>query len=81
MRVRSHGSRFPIVGRRTEVGELVALLARAVRGEGGMVVLEGEAGIGKTFLLEEALEEAEALGFRCLVGSAEELEQIGRAHV
>src|SRR2546427_10323737 len=40
-----------------------------------MVVLEGEAGIGKTFLLEEALEEAEALGFRCLVGSAEELER------
>src|SRR5438128_1758933 len=40
-----------------------------------MVVLEGEAGIGKTFLLEEALDRAEALGFRCFIGGAEELEQ------
>ncbi len=51
------------------------LLAQAARGEGHLITLEGEAGIGKTFLLEEALGRAEALGFRCFVGGAEELER------
>src|SRR5438445_2686722 len=66
--------RRPVVGRRAELSELVAALDRAAAFGGGLVFIEGEAGIGKTFLLEEALVGAEAMGFRCFAGSAEELE-------
>ena len=42
-----------IVGRRKELARLGALLERARRGEGGTVLLCGEAGVGKTRLLAE----------------------------
>src|SRR5437899_5840054 len=64
-----------LVARTAELNELVSLLELAGRGEGRLVVLEGEAGIGKTFLLDQALARAEALGFRSFVGAAEELER------
>src|ERR1700704_7037828 len=63
-----------LVGRGTELNELLAALERAAGGAGGLAFVEGEAGIGKTFLLQEALAGAEAMGFRCFAGSAEELE-------
>jgi DNA-binding CsgD family transcriptional regulator/tetratricopeptide (TPR) repeat protein len=64
-----------LVGRAAELNELVTTLDRAAGGTGRLVFVEGEAGIGKTFLLEEALVSAEAMGFRCFAGSAEELER------
>jgi len=69
------GRRSPIVGRSTELGGILQILAHASNGQGGMVLLQGEAGIGKTFLLEAALRQAEDLGFRCFCGAAEELER------
>jgi DNA-binding CsgD family transcriptional regulator len=65
----------PLIGRCAELSELLLTLARGAKGEGSLVTLEGEAGIGKTFLLEQALSKAEALGFRCFAGGAEELER------
>ena len=65
----------PLIGRSAELAELLLTLARGAKGEGSLVTLEGEAGIGKTFLLEQALSKAEALGFRCFAGGAEELER------
>ncbi|MCW3034689.1 MAG: putative LuxR family transcriptional regulator [Actinobacteria bacterium] len=65
----------PLIGRSAELAELLLTLARAAKGEGSLVTLEGEAGIGKTVLLEQALSKAEALGFRCFAGGAEELER------
>jgi predicted ATPase len=41
-----------IVSRVAERARLDALLAALVRGEGGALVVHGEAGIGKTTLLE-----------------------------
>src|SRR5437867_10114236 len=41
-----------IVSRMAELARLDALLAALVRGEGGALVVHGEAGIGKTTLLE-----------------------------
>jgi DNA-binding CsgD family transcriptional regulator len=66
--------RRALVGRAAELDELMATLDRAAGGAGRLAFVEGEAGIGKTVLLEEALVGAEAMGFRCFAGSAEELE-------
>ncbi len=45
--------RPPLVGRATELGALLARWKQAVQGRGGMVLIAGEAGIGKTRLAEE----------------------------
>lgn len=45
----------PFVGRRLEIELLVDRLMSAGRGAGGVVLISGPAGIGKTRLLEEAL--------------------------
>src|SRR6266576_5484948 len=45
-----------IVSRMAELARLDALLAALVRGEGGALVLHGEAGIGKTTLLDTLAE-------------------------
>ena len=44
----------PFVGRTADLGELTARLAHAQAGRGSMVLVEGESGIGKTRLLQEA---------------------------
>ncbi len=62
-------------GRGDELHVLVDAIATATRGVGRIVVLEGEAGIGKTRLIQEATHEAAARGATVLVGAAEELEQ------
>jgi predicted ATPase len=45
-----------IVSRMAELARLDALLAALVRGEGGALVVHGEAGIGKTTLLDALVE-------------------------
>lgn len=42
------------VGRRRERARLIELAEQAQTGHGGLILLEGEAGFGKTLLLEEA---------------------------
>jgi hypothetical protein len=51
------------VGREAETAELGALLESGLRGRGGLAVVAGEPGIGKTWLVRHALEGAEADGF------------------
>ena len=53
-----------LLGRRAELDTVDALLSRARSGRSGALVLRGEAGIGKTALLETARLAAEASGFR-----------------
>ncbi|MBB5923512.1 DNA-binding CsgD family transcriptional regulator [Actinoalloteichus hoggarensis] len=49
-----------LYGRSTEVSALDEVIARARRGYGGAVVLRGEAGAGKTALLDAVVERAES---------------------
>jgi DNA-binding CsgD family transcriptional regulator len=57
-------------GRAGESALISELLAAAVRGEGSVVVIEGEAGFGKTRLLRSAVEQATAAGLRTGWGDA-----------
>lgn len=52
-----------LLGRLAELGAIDHLLAKAQAGRSGTLVVRGEAGIGKTALLEHARETATSLGF------------------
>jgi predicted ATPase len=62
-------------GREVEIRVLREALDRVSAGRSAIVLIEGEAGIGKTRLLEEALEDARGRGMQVAAGVAEELEQ------
>src|SRR5262245_13695168 len=69
MRIAAHGSRPPLlVGRSRERDLPRPQLGAALAGRGGLVILSGEAGIGKTTLAEDACREATAAGALVLVG-------------
>lgn len=53
----------PLIGRQFELDQLRATLPPGVSGRGCAVYIRGEAGIGKTRLVEEFLREAEERGF------------------
>jgi len=57
---------------RHAIGEV---LARAQRAEGGLLLIEAPAGMGKTSLLNAATESASVAGFACLRARASELER------
>jgi len=62
-----------LIGRSRELEALTARLARAAAGEGGVGLVTGEPGIGKTRLLEELAARAAASGFAVAWGRAWEL--------
>jgi DNA-binding CsgD family transcriptional regulator len=64
--------RAPFVGRERERGYLRRLVGAAVAGRGGLAVIAGEPGIGKTRLIEEVAAEAVCGGVRTVVGHCEE---------
>jgi DNA-binding SARP family transcriptional activator len=66
---------LPFVGREREWAVLDSLLQRAMDGQGHVVFLAGEPGIGKTRLLEELAGLATARGVQVLAGRCHELEQ------
>lgn len=68
--VREQGAQ--LIGRRGECAELDALLHRAAAGESGVLVLRGEAGIGKSALLDYAADQA--AGFTVLRAAGFEAE-------
>jgi predicted ATPase len=51
-----------LYGRQAEVEELDLALERAASGQRAIVLVQGEAGIGKTRLLDEALDRARGRG-------------------
>ncbi|HZQ77762.1 MAG TPA: AAA family ATPase [Acidimicrobiia bacterium] len=63
-----------LIGRRTERARLLARLGEAATGRGGLVMLAGEQGIGKTRLADEAACLAEREGFAVLWGRCHEGE-------
>src|SRR5690348_4097969 len=62
-------------GRTDEITWLTSLVADARRGNGRAVILTGDAGIGKTSLLDQVASAARRHDVHVLSGSAEELEQ------
>ena len=62
-------------GRDTEQQVVSGLLRRAQQGLGGVVLVEGEPGIGKSLLLREATDEAAIEGFSLAAGAADRLGQ------
>lgn len=55
---------LPLFGRAGALGELAARIARAQQGVGSLVLVSGEAGVGKTTLCERVLADAAAAGHR-----------------
>jgi len=55
-----------LIGRRAEYGALMAAVSSAIDGRGGAALLVGEAGAGKSRLLDEIVSVAERHGLRML---------------
>ena len=68
-------SRF--VGRAEELGQLVAALERVELGSPAIMLLAGEAGVGKTRLLAELADQAEGRRARVLVGGCMDVGDVG----
>lgn len=64
------GQLLPFVGRDAELEQLLGMWGRAARGHGGLVLIGGEAGIGKSRLSSEVALRAQAQGARVFVGAA-----------
>ena len=58
----------PYVGRPLELGLVTELVAAAAASRGGLLLVSGEAGIGKTRLAQEARAQAEVRGMGAFVG-------------
>lgn len=57
-----------MVGRNKELDQLKEFLQAAINGKGNIVLVSGEAGIGKTRLIKELEAYAESLGAKVLKG-------------
>jgi DNA-binding CsgD family transcriptional regulator len=67
-------ARVPLIGRDAELAVVLDRLEAAAAGSGQVVLVEGEAGIGKTHLVAEALREAQRQGVRVLTAAGDQLE-------
>ncbi|MDX1521283.1 MAG: AAA family ATPase [Anaerolineae bacterium] len=68
------GQSQPFIGREKELNQLEAILGRLDEGQGGVVLLCGEQGTGKTRLGQEVILRAQAAGMQVLYGAAHEQE-------
>lgn len=65
--------RLPLVGRQSELAELLRQVESALEGSGGLTVLYGEAGVGKSRLLRELADNAQWRGVQTVWGRCCEL--------
>jgi len=77
---RTYESAEPLVGRATEVAALRAHLESVKKGLGGLLLIEGEPGIGKSRLVAELVANARDSGLRCFVGAANPMESTTPYH-
>jgi tetratricopeptide (TPR) repeat protein/predicted Ser/Thr protein kinase len=66
--------RTPFVGRDSESTELFRLVDRMLTGQGGLILIGGEPGVGKTRLARELIAHARKRGCLCLTGHCYEME-------
>jgi class 3 adenylate cyclase/tetratricopeptide (TPR) repeat protein len=66
--------RTPFVGREAERADLRRLLDQVARGQGALVMIGGEPGVGKTRLAEELMAEARQRNMTALIGHCYEME-------
>src|ERR1039458_5202021 len=64
----------PLIGRDHELTELRRMLYEALAGHGSLVLIGGEAGVGKSHLARAVLEEAKSQGALGIVGHCYEME-------
>ena len=69
------GGRQVLHGRAAEQRMVRDLLRRARRGAGGVVLVEGDPGTGRSGLLRDATDDAAELGFSLAAGAADQLGQ------
>ena len=55
---------LPFVGRKEERAQLLHVLKAALQGHGGLAIVRGAAGVGKTRLVQELISDAEWRGFQ-----------------
>ncbi|SDK18631.1 helix-turn-helix transcriptional regulator [Streptomyces indicus] len=67
----------PLVGRQDELARLTGLLDRARAGEARAVLVAGDAGVGKTRLLDETAARAAADGMTVVTGRCVDLGDVG----
>ncbi|MFJ4686884.1 AAA family ATPase [Streptomyces sp. NPDC088789] len=70
-------SAVPIVGRDEELARLTGMLARARSGQARAVLVAGDAGVGKTRLLDEIAGRAARAGMTVLTGHCVDLGDVG----
>src|SRR5215216_3740593 len=69
------------VGRAEELARLLAALEGAEQGRPAMVLVDGDAGVGKTRLLAELADQAQRRGGQVLVGGCLEVGDVGLPYV
>ncbi len=68
-------SLISMVGRAEERAVLAAQLRALLNGQGGCLIIDGEAGMGKSRLLADLLEQAQAAAVRVLAGEADAIDR------
>jgi predicted ATPase/class 3 adenylate cyclase len=68
-------SKIELVGRTAERMLLADKLQKLQRGHSGVVIIEGEAGIGKSRLVADLLTQAQAMSLRSLAGAGDAIEK------
>ncbi|MBN2006227.1 MAG: tetratricopeptide repeat protein [Anaerolineae bacterium] len=63
-------SHLPFIGRNSERSALISALQSAAQSQGGVVLVRGAAGVGKSRLVEETIADAEWHGFQVGMGAA-----------
>ena len=71
---RRHGSDTRLIGRNAERALFTECIGRIADGDGGVVVIEGEAGIGKSQVLRWVVDQAVQKGVRVAEGAADSIE-------
>jgi len=64
-----------LIGRERELATVKSMVATLAQGRGGVLWIEGEAGLGKSALIRVLLAEADRLGFPALTATAHDLER------